>query len=86
MTAQLLKYTLLIPAPEVQVLILQVLIITLKSDNINQTYKLAIKAVYIDIKGIFLVLSGFPLPLVIFWMVIQGTNLIVEAKRDNANQ
>jgi hypothetical protein len=41
---------------------------------------------YIDIKGILLILSGVPLPLVIFWMLIQATNLIVEAKRDRKNQ
>lgn len=86
MPTQLLKYTLVIQQPEFQVLILQALILTLKSDNINQTYKFVIKAAYIDIKGILLILSGVPLPLVIFWMVIQGTNLIMEAKRDLKNQ
>ncbi|WP_226588904.1 hypothetical protein [Microseira wollei] len=74
----LIKYTLLIQEPEVQVLILQALILTLQSDNIQQKYKFVIKAAYIDIKGIILVLSGVPLPFVILWMVLQGTNLIME--------
>ncbi|MFB2977139.1 hypothetical protein [Microseira sp. BLCC-F43] len=81
----LLKYSLVIQEPEVQVLILQCLILALQSDNINQRYKFAIKAAYIDVKGIVLVLSGVPLPLVIFWMVIEGTNLIMEARRVESN-
>ncbi|MBD1838926.1 hypothetical protein H6F78_23465 [Coleofasciculus sp. FACHB-64] len=83
MTTNLFKYLLIVENPELQALLLLVLILSSDSVNLKKASAVSfvIQAGLIDIGGIISVMSGTSLPLVILMMLAQGVYLIIDAHR-----